>query len=107
MSFLDVTTPEEWNAAFEATKHGGNVVGHKRGDAVVKDMVEKPEHYHQGAIECIEYIKGQLTEEQYKGYLAGSLYKYVHRFQYKNGNEDLRKAQWFLKRLTELEEVDG
>jgi hypothetical protein len=67
------------------------------------DPVEKPSHYGQGSIECIDYIKDFLTKEEYTGYLRGNMAKYLHRWRYKNGIEDLRKARWYLDRLIELQ----
>lgn len=69
-----------------------------------EDNVSHPSHYGQGEIECIEYIEDFLTEEEYIGYLRGNIAKYQHRWRYKNGVEDLKKAQWYLTRLLELEE---
>jgi hypothetical protein len=66
--------------------------------------VDRPQHYGQGSIECIEYIEDFLTHEEYVGYLRGNVAKYLHRWKYKNGLEDLRKATWYLDRLTTLEE---
>jgi len=37
------------------------------------------------------------------GYFIGCITKYVERYQYKNGYEDLLKAQHFLEKLIELE----
>ncbi len=37
------------------------------------------------------------------GYFIGCITKYVERYQYKNGLEDLLKAQHFLDKLIELE----
>lgn len=65
--------------------------------------VDKPSHYGQGKIECIEYIEDFLTKEEYIGYLRGNVAKYMHRYRYKNGLEDLKKAQWYLGRLIELQ----
>ena len=72
------------------------------GDEIRSDMVDKPPHYNQGGIECIDYIKQQLGDE-YRGYLQGNVIKYLHRFKYKNGLEDLKKAQWYLNKLVEHE----
>lgn len=64
------------------------------------DNVNSPSHYTQGAIECIEAIK-----EATKGLLGieavctANIIKYVWRWKFKNGVEDLRKAEWYLKRL--------
>jgi hypothetical protein len=68
------------------------------------DMVNSPAHYGNGSIECIEYIEDFLTTEEFIGYLRGNIAKYLHRFRYKNGLEDLRKAEWYLNRLTEVME---
>jgi hypothetical protein len=63
------------------------------------DMVNSPAHYGQGKIECIEYIEDFLSPDEYIGYLRGNIAKYNHRWRYKNGLEDLRKAEWYHKRL--------
>lgn len=68
----------------------------------VKDNVNNPSHYGQGKIECIEYIKDFLNEDEYIGYLRGNIAKYLHRWRYKNGLEDLKKAQWYLNELIKV-----
>ena len=67
------------------------------------DNVNNPAHYGQGQIEAIEYIKDFLTKEEFIGYLRGNIAKYLHRWRYKNGLEDLQKAQWYLKVLIDEE----
>jgi hypothetical protein len=70
------------------------------------DKVNSPPHYGQGSIECIEYIEDFLNRDEFIGYLRGNIAKYMHRFRYKNGVEDLKKAQWYLGRLIkEMEPV--
>jgi hypothetical protein len=79
-----------------------------KGKAVkfVKDNVNHPSHYTQGAIECIDAIK-----EATKGLLGieavctANIIKYVWRWKFKNGIEDLHKARWYLDRL--IEEVSN
>jgi hypothetical protein len=68
----------------------------------VSDNVNHPAHYGQGTIECINYIQDFLTKEEYIGYLRGNIAKYLHRWRYKNGVEDLKKAQWYQDRLVRL-----
>ena len=68
------------------------------------DAVNKPSHY-QGEIECIECIKASMTYEEFKGYLRGNSFKYLWRYNRKNGLEDLQKAQWYLERLQK--EIDN
>ena len=63
------------------------------------DNVNHPSHYTKGAFETIEIIKDKLTPEEFKGYIKGNIIKYITRESHKNGNEDLRKAQWYLNYL--------
>lgn len=67
------------------------------------DNVNKPSHYADKAIEVIDYIKDTLTPEQYTGYCLGNVIKYISRYRKKNGVEDLRKAEVYLKWLIEAE----
>jgi len=67
------------------------------------DNVNHPAHYGQGQIEAIDYIQDFLNDDEYVGYLRGNIAKYLHRWRYKNGLEDLKKARWYLDRLIELE----
>ena len=69
-----------------------------------RDMVNNPIHYATGEIECIDYIQDFLTEEEYIGYLRGNIAKYLHRWRYKNGLEDLKKSEWYGARLIKLME---
>tara|TARA_Y100001973_G_C5201900_1_gene338462 strand:- start:1489 stop:1710 length:222 start_codon:yes stop_codon:yes gene_type:complete len=53
-----------------------------------------PQHYKQGNIEVIDFILDQKMN-----YLEGNITKYIARYKYKNGLEDLKKAQWYLNKL--------
>lgn len=68
------------------------------------DVINHPSHYTQGGIECIDAIKAALGEEQYEGYLRGACIKYLWRYKMKSGVESLKKSEWYLKRLIELNE---
>jgi hypothetical protein len=68
----------------------------------MSDKVNSPLHYTVGGIETIDYIEAKLTKEQFKGYLKGNIIKYISRFEHKNAVEDLRKAQWYLNKLIEV-----
>jgi hypothetical protein len=67
------------------------------------DPVERPLHYCEGAIECIDAIETVISDMQgVDAYLTGQCLKYLWRWQSKNLNdpsEDLRKARWYLNRL--------
>jgi len=64
------------------------------------------DYYRKGGIEVIDFIKAKLTQEQYKGYLLGNIYKYSGRCQYKGEYEkDLVKLAQYTNWL--LMEEDG
>ena len=65
----------------------------------MSDMVNRPEHYRQGSVECIEAIESSMSREEFQGYLKGNIEKYVWRYRYKNGAQDLAKARWYIDRL--------
>ena len=64
------------------------------------DSVNKPPHY-QGKVEAIDAIESAMSYEAFKGYIHGNCIKYLMRFTRKNGQEDLLKAEWYLKKLIE------
>lgn len=72
----------------------------------VNDVVNHPSHYNASGIECIDAIKA-ATDGGYEYYLQGNIMKYIWRYRYKNGLEDLRKARWYLNELIEAKEADG
>ena len=68
-----------------------------------QDNVNNPVHYNQAGIECIDAIEAAL-DEGFEYYLQGNVMKYLWRYRYKNGAEDLKKAEWYNKKLIELKE---
>lgn len=61
----------------------------------MKDAIN-PNHYKQGSIEVIDFILDQKMD-----YLEGNVIKYVSRYKFKNGLEDLNKAKWYITKLIE------
>ena len=78
---IDAATKEDWDA-----------------------LVYKPPHYNQGGVEAIDYIKQQLGEGIIE-YCEGNVIKYLHRWRYKNGLQDLKKAQWYLNKMVVEQEL--
>lgn len=66
---------------------------------IVKDAVNNPHHYNHKGVECIAAIEASMEPSQFKGYLKGNIIKYLWRYEYKNGVEDLKKARWYLNKL--------
>lgn len=71
-----------------------------------KDMVNHPSHYTQGNIECIEALKEATKDlKGIEAVCTANAIKYLWRWRFKNGVEDLKKAVWYTQRLIqELEE---
>ncbi len=64
------------------------------------DVVNSPSHYNQAGVECIEAIAA-ATDNGFEYYLQGNIIKYIWRYRYKNGIEDIKKEQWYLNKLME------
>lgn len=73
---------------------------------IEEDQINNPAHYTQSKIECIDYMKDNMSVVGYIGYLEGACKKYLHRFRYKGKPvDDLKKCQWYLDRL--IKEMEG
>jgi len=75
--------------------------------SIAYDAVSRPFHYTQGGIECIAAIEASMSREAFKGFLKGNAQKYLWRYEHKGHLEDLKKAQYYLNKLIELEKTDG
>tara|TARA_X000001388_G_scaffold36789_1_gene26042 strand:+ start:1476 stop:1847 length:372 start_codon:yes stop_codon:yes gene_type:complete len=71
-----------------------------------EDMVNHPTHYNKSGIECIDAIQA-MTDEGFEHYLQGNIMKYLWRYRYKNGVEDLKKAEWYLHKLIKIRDGHG
>ena len=104
---IDDAGPEEWNKVNrkkdwawvdEEVPNDHPFFGDKPDNK--PDMVNRPAHYNNGNMECIDAIRGMLTHDEYIGYLRGNALKYNWRCRYKGKPiEDLRKARWYEERL--------
>ncbi|MDE5917076.1 MAG: DUF3310 domain-containing protein [Oscillospiraceae bacterium] len=72
------------------------------GDILDKnDNVNHPEHY-QGERECIDIMLDLFGIESVIEFCKCNIFKYRFRADKKNGEEDILKAQWYEKKLSEL-----
>lgn len=70
------------------------------------DPVNHPDHYTRGGIECIDAIASAVQDLPGKeAWLVGQIIKYVWRYRWKNGAEDLKKARFYLDRLIQEAEA--
>jgi len=66
------------------------------------DQVNSPAHYTAGGIETIDYMRAKASPEEFRGYLRLNALKYLSRAGLKgDAATDLKKAAWYINRLTE------
>ena len=70
-------------------------------DAVRPDMVNSPPHYTKGGIETIDFIQAKLSQEEYRGYIKGTMMAYVSRLGDKD-SDDAGKTIWYANRYKKL-----
>lgn len=70
------------------------------------DVVNRPDHYHLGGIDVLEYAERKLSREQNIGFYRINVLKYVTRYDQKNGMEDLLKAKYYLDKLIKAEQQE-
>lgn len=70
------------------------------------DMVNNPSHYQSMMkdlnIDCITAMRAAFGDYETAVFCKLNAFKYVWRASSKNGNEDIDKASWYLKKYREL-----
>lgn len=68
-----------------------------------EDVVNHPSHYCQeGGIECIDEMIMVFGIEMVMTFCLCNVWKYRKRAIYKNGKEDMKKADWYMNKYAEL-----
>lgn len=68
----------------------------------LEDMINKPHHYHKGSIDIVSFLEQHYPERKYtvsEGFAIGNVHKYTSRYKEKGGLEDLKKADFYTKKL--------
>lgn len=74
----------------------------KLADADV-DMVNRPPHYNrEGGMESIDEMILVFGKEAVKNFCLCNVWKYRYRAADKNGQEDLKKSDWYMRKYKEL-----
>lgn len=72
---------------------------------MTKDNVNHPEHYQQGQFETIDEMIMLFGEYETRIFCKLNAYKYKARAPFKGHmEEDLKKADWYLNKVKELDE---
>lgn len=80
-------------------------------DAVVcnnptHDEIHHPVHYCTANFECINVMLETQGIEAVKSFCLCNAFKYLYRHNGKNGDEDVRKAFWYINKYLELSDED-
>lgn len=71
------------------------------------ETVNHPAHYNiPGRKECIVEMLEKFGRKKVKAFCELNAYKYQYRHEMKNGEEDLKKACWYIEKLNELDQTD-
>lgn len=68
--------------------------------------VDHPEHYNQGQYECIDIMRDVFGDDAVRDFCKLNAFKYIWRESEKNGDEDLKKAAWYLEKCVNFAETD-
>ena len=60
------------------------------------DIINKAFHYNTSRYECIEVMREVFGDEKLKIWCILNAFKYLYRCYYKNGDQDLEKATYYL-----------
>lgn len=76
------------------------------GEPLLKgNLIDRPPHYASGAIECIEAMEAARGQHAVMEHSILNAMKYLWRAGKKDGMaQDLRKAEWYVRRAAELAE---
>lgn len=69
-----------------------------------KDMVNHPNHYTNREIECIDEMIHVFGAQVVMDFCLCNVWKYRYRALAKNGQEDIEKSDWYMKKYLELKE---
>lgn len=76
---------------------GKLTIGKEKTEQNKHDNVKHPKHYEgHCSIECIDNMRLIFGNQRVTDYCIVNAYKYLSRYKYKNGHEDLKKAKWYL-----------
>ena len=76
-------------------------------DQLISDTIN-PDHYKQGEIECIDALKAATVfKVGIEAVCVANIIKYLWRYEFKGGIDDIYKARWYLNKLIEEVKKDG
>ena len=74
---------------------------------LVSDIVNHLKHYKECSLECIDIMSVIFGNDNLAVYCMMNAYKYMHRYKNKNGLQGLKKAEWYLNKVKEIEQSEN
>lgn len=71
-------------------------------EKVEVEMVNHPAHYNDGKIECIDAMISAFGNNEVMSFCKVNAFKYIWRANKKGGEQDIKKAAWYLNKYIEL-----
>lgn len=65
----------------------------------MSDNINSPAHYKTGGFQCIDIMLETQGIDSVKHFCKCNAFKYLYRSDIKNGLEDIKKAEWYLKNI--------
>lgn len=73
-----------------------------------KEAVNHPIHYNrEGSMECIEEMILVFGKNAVRNFCLCNAWKYRYRASAKNGEEDLKKSDWYMAKYKELQDYSS
>lgn len=97
----DSIVPDNIKCPYYHKTAGGTFVSMKNSKY---DKIKRPSHYNDhSSIECIDNMCLIFGATATHNYCLMNAYKYMSRYKFKNGLEDLQKARWYLDHAISLQ----
>jgi len=87
------------DAEIEEARAGMEEIAKELSKAIPDYIIDHPPHYTTGKFEVIDYIQDKLGPDLFEGFCIGNVIKYLSRYRFKGGVDDLKKAAWYLNRI--------
>lgn len=101
----DTTVVDVWHISDDMVEI---IAGPSLSDSKDYDPVSKPSHYCEGGnMECIDEMELIFGSEAVMHFCLLNAWKYRRRAMYKNGQQDMDKAAWYLDKYKELKEKEN
>ena len=71
------------------------------------DVVNCPSHYVTANFECIDVMLETQGTEAVRNFCICNAFKYIYRHNGKNGDEDIKKAKWYIDKYLSIPNVSS